>query len=122
MVVLQILVLQATDTNKTKRYADIDIVSPYISFEEALRSDFQTRKEQKEHPELLYTRGYDPKLNYNPHQDKYGFAKAAPDDEEKQIKENKLYQYILEWIPIIIKPLPNFYTFDKIRLIFGERE
>ena len=94
---------------KPKGQHDIEIASPYISFAESLRSDFQTSKEEKEHPELLYTRGYDPKINYNPHKDKVGFAKSAPDAEEKVIKAFEQYQYDLEWVPITIKPLPGFF-------------
>ena len=85
---------------KPKGMHDIEVISPYMSFEESLRSDLQTSKEEKEHPELLYTRGYDPKLNYmyNPHKDKCGFAKAA----EKIVDIFEDYQF--DWIPIIIKP------------------
>ena len=88
---------------------DIEVITPYLAFEESLRSDFKTSKEVKENPELLYTRGYDPKINYNPHKDKVGITKGAPNAEETIIKKFEIYQYGLEWIPLIIKPLPGFF-------------
>ena len=94
---------------KPKRQHDAEVPSPYISFEESLRSDLQTSREEKEKPELLFSGGYDPKINYNPHKNKCGFEKAAPDAEETVIKNFEIYQYNLEWIPIIIKPLPGFF-------------
>ena len=81
---------------KPKRQHDVEVITPHLSCEESLRSDLQTSKEEKERPELLITRGYDPKINYNPHKDKCGFAKAAPDAEELIIKNLEIYQYDLE--------------------------
>ena len=72
-----------------KRQHDVEVPSPYISFEESLRSDLQTSREEKEKPELLFSRGYDPKINYNSHKNKCGFAKPAPDAEETVIKTLK---------------------------------
>ena len=70
---------------------------------------FQTSKDEKESEQLLFYRGYDPKMNYNPHKDKCGFAKAAPNAKELVVKNLEIYQYNLGWIPIIIKPLPGFF-------------
>ena len=102
---------------KPKRRHDVEVVSPYLAFEESLRSDFQTSKDEKESEQLLFYRGYDPKMNYNPHKDKCGFAKAAPDAEELVVKNFEIYQYNLGWIPIIIKPLPGFFH-EKVPGLF----
>ena len=94
---------------KPKRQHDVEVISPYLAFKESLRSDFQASKDEKESELLLFYRGYDPKMNYNPHKVKCGFAKAAPDAEELVVKNFEIYQYNLGWIPIIIKPLPGFF-------------
>ena len=94
---------------KPKRQHDVEVISPYLAFEESLRSDFQTSKDEKESEQLLFYRGYESKMSYNQHKEKCGFAKAAPNAEEKVVKDFEIYQYNLGWIPIIIKPLPGFF-------------
>ena len=94
---------------KPKRQHDVEVISPYLAFEEALRSDLQTSKDEKESEQLLFYRCYEPKMNYNPHQTKCGIAKAAPNADELVVKNFEIYQYNLEWIPLVIKPLPGFF-------------
>ena len=94
---------------KPKRQHDVEIVSPYLAFQEALRSDLQSSKDEKENEQSLFYRCYEPKMNFNPHQDHCGFAKAAPSADELVVKNFEIYQYNLEWIPLIIKPIPGFF-------------
>ena len=78
---------------KPKGQHDIEIASPYMSFAEALRSDFQTSKEE----------------NYNSIQERVGIARADPTDEIKEITAFEQYQYDIQWVSIKIKPLPGFF-------------